>query len=510
MKRKCFLLGMSALTTLGIVVAMFFAGNKTVRLSSMVRGDDDPLVLDLSRSVTASEISAGAASFNTVNGNPITFKFSSASTDSGLISLATGGDFYNQKEITGITRIRGTISGGSGTLSYGNHPDSLKVGSQALDTSGNPFVINLTAPSDYFKISVASGPMSIENLEVTYACSNTYSYAQAREEASDDLFYLSTLEQSFSWAYVADRQCLDVANSDSGYSFHLTVNSSASGWPTWNYNLGSPIGTENFDIEFYAKGIDHTSYNLMLLDSSNANILSGNMSFEVTETWQKITLATFNVASGKNLADVQKIKLSANYGSSAGTERHLYLDQLRFLIPENPSRLNLEMVEYTRASTTQTALASFDFDERYGVSSTCSRKLDFATATGFGSSSSSTYRAFATFNIEASLGADNGIDAKNCTLSFDIKFSDAILNSEDTRIGTPTLDVTDSAGTSATLWNISFSATSGWIHFSKNLSGSLTSLNGNTKTLRFGFYGIYTGNQSEAVINIDNLALTAN
>lgn len=511
-KTKSFLF--LSISGLLLTTALVFASSLQIN-SKFVGGGaiNDPYSVRLERSITADEISSGSAIFTTRNHSDILFEFDSSKSStyaSGLITLTSGGVFYNSTRLTGITKIEGAITGGSAKLYYGNDPSLLNVGSTTLDTSGTPFSINLSNPSDFFRIGDVTGPLNIDSLVIVFDCANSYSYLVDKENNSGDLFYLSTLEQSFSSAYTLSRNCYDVANSSSGYSFHLTISSAASGWPTWNFNLGSAIGSTNYDIEFYAKGVGHSSYNLMLLDASNTNILNGNRTFDVSDTWQKITLSNLTVASGKSLADVQKVKLSTNYATSAGSERHLYLDQLKFLIPETPTRQNLEMVEYTRASTTQTAASSIDFSEKYGASSTCSRKLDYSTATGFGSSSSSTYRAFATFNIEASLGADNGIDAKNCTLSFDIKFSDAILSSDDTRVGTPTLDVTDSVGTSATLWNISFSPSSGWIHFSKNLSGSLTTLNGNTKTLRFGFYGIYTGNQSQAIIYIDNLALTAN
>ena len=465
-------------------------------------------VLNLNRSLTADEISAGKATFNTSNGNAIAFKFDSASTSGGLVSLATGGHFYNDTPMTGITKIEVTLASGSAVLSYGDAKGSLYNGSQAL--SGSSVTANLTAPSDYFKIEDVTGPLAITDLKITYSCANDYAYEHTKEAASGDLFSSSTLEQSFSWAYVHDRECLDVANANSGLSFHLTVNSSATGWPTWNFNLGSPVGATDFDIVFYAKGVGHTDYNVMLLDASNANILNGNRAITVSESWQKITLSSFALAAGKSLADVQKIKMSANYGATGGVERHLYLDGLQLLIPETPTRNNLEMVEYTRSTTTQTAAASLDFDEKYG-SSTASRKLDYATATGFGSSATSTYRAFATFNVEASLGSTNGIDAQNCVLTLDLKYSDVVLNSEDTRINQFTLDITDCGGATVTAY-ISFTVNNGWMHVTKDLStvNNIANLaNGNLRSIKFGFYGVYTGNQANAVYYVDNIAFTA-
>ena len=143
--------------------------------SLMTFGDNDIYVLNLNRSITSSEISAGQATFNTNRGNPITFKFDSskASTDSGVISLATGGYFYNDTTITGINKIEATITGGSATLRYGNDKNNLNLGSETLDTSGGsnvPFTVNLAHPSDYFKIDNITGPFAIKNMRISYAC----------------------------------------------------------------------------------------------------------------------------------------------------------------------------------------------------------------------------------------------------------------------------------------------------------------------------------------------------
>ena len=140
-------------------------------------GDNNPYVLNLNRSVSSSELSAGEATFNTSLGNPITFKFDStkSSTDSGLISLTTGSYFYNNTAITGINKVEATVSGGSATLHYGNEKDNLSLGSQTLDTEGNnnvPFTINFDYSANYFRISDVTGPFAIKKLKVTYSCYN--------------------------------------------------------------------------------------------------------------------------------------------------------------------------------------------------------------------------------------------------------------------------------------------------------------------------------------------------
>lgn len=510
-KEKGFLFGL--LTTFSLVVV----GTAGLSLSngnnvfSSVAGEE--YVLNLDRSVTAGEITAGQASFNTSSGSAIAFKFDSskASTDSGLISLATGGNFYNETAITGMSKVVLTLASGSATLSYGSAKESLYNGSQALSGT-SPITVNFAGPSDYFRIDDVTGPLAISSLRITYACSNTYAYEHTKEAASDDLLYSSTLEHSFSWAYVPDTECLDVANSNSGLSFHLTISSGADGWPVWKFNLGSAIGASEYDIEFYAKGIGHTDYNFMLLDGSDNNILNANRAISVSESWQKITLSNLTAAAGKSLADVQKIKMSANFGTSKGSERHLYIDELHVLVPETPTRNNLEMVNYSKADN-QHATAEVCYSDTYGVGSTSSRKLSFANSSTLDSgTAASTWRAFALFNVATSLGADNGIDSKNCTLSFDLKFSTELVNAEDTRKGSVTVEITDGNGTTASYFQVSFTMQDGWIHASRNLSGvgQLSGLDGNVQKIKLGFYGVYSGNRATATIIIDNFALTAN
>ena len=517
MKKKSFLFGMSIFSAFVLAATLVFASSKGKFSSSIVRGDAEPYVLELNRSITSAEISAGEASFNTSIGNPIKFKFSSASTDSGLISLATGGIFYNQKEITGITKIEGRISGGSGTLSYGNHPDCLNVGSQALVTTGSTFTINLAAQSDFFRISDVTGPLSIESLVITYTCSNTYQYAHGREAASGDLLYNAVLSGSLNSNHIVDARCFEVANESSGFSFHLKIEANANGgWPAWYFALNDTITAPSFTLEMYVRGINQNQLNMNVTDASNNALLkSGNRAITLTSGWTvfSIDVNSSTLTSGKSSSDIAKIKFSQNFGNVA-SERHVYIDQVRALIPETPSRSNIEMCDYVRGSTSSTAAVSTSFDVVKG-SSTSSKKLTFADTTGLTATATGTYRVFATFDIAASLGNDNGIDVKNCTLSFDIKFSDEIANSEDSNKSRVTIDFTDSTGTASSSWFQMNGITSygdGWYRYSRNLNGTgaISALSGNVGTIKLGFNGVYTGNQATAHIYLDNIALTAN
>ena len=163
-------IGVTLLLTLGVTHGLTkngFLGN----------ADTNPYVLDMNRSVSASELSNGQTVFNTNNGNPITFKFDSSKAEAssgGILNLLTDGYFYNDTAITGINKVDVTLSGGSATLAYGNDKNNLNVGSETLNTNGSEavFNVNFTNPSSYFKLDVTSGPSLLKRLKVTYSCVN--------------------------------------------------------------------------------------------------------------------------------------------------------------------------------------------------------------------------------------------------------------------------------------------------------------------------------------------------
>ena len=150
MKKRLLLIGVSILSCLGIAISLISHSAS----SRLVQGDTNPYLLDLNRNLTSSEIANGQATFNTNNGNPITFNFDSSksSTGNGLVNIQTGGYFYNDTAITGIVNVDVILSGGSAILTYGNDKNNLNTGSETLNTNGQsnvPFNVLLSAPSNY-------------------------------------------------------------------------------------------------------------------------------------------------------------------------------------------------------------------------------------------------------------------------------------------------------------------------------------------------------------------------
>ena len=175
MKKKILL--MTGITT-GCFALIVSAGVMSSNYKSFVKinGEGPTYVLNVNRSATASEVSSGEMSVNTDGGSPIVFGFDSASTSSGVVSLASYGTFFNKTCITGLSKIEGTISSGKAIVKYGIHPEVLTFGGDLIDSSVNngEFTINLDTPSDYFKLDCYGGTCAIENLKFTYSCANAY------------------------------------------------------------------------------------------------------------------------------------------------------------------------------------------------------------------------------------------------------------------------------------------------------------------------------------------------
>ena len=174
--KKFFALFVSSLSMAVIAGVACTSLNRNNSLFSRVTAGDNPYLLELTRSLNADELSAGQATFNTSNGNPIVFKFDSekASSSVGLIDLETDGVFYNETLISGITKIEATLSGGSAVLNYGDEIGLLNLGSESLDTSGAdnvPFTVTFSTPADYFRITDVVGPLTINDFKITYSCS---------------------------------------------------------------------------------------------------------------------------------------------------------------------------------------------------------------------------------------------------------------------------------------------------------------------------------------------------
>ena len=247
----CSLLAVGTLSLSFISKGRFLAANS----------DNDPYVLNLNRNITASEISAGQAIFNTNNGNPITFKFDSSksSTGDGLINIQTGGYFYNDTAITGIVDVDVTLSGGSATFTYGNDKDNLTTGSETLNTNGESnvlFNVLLSSPSNYIRLDVGTGPSLIKSLKITYSCTNEQpapvTILFQGDSITDNSRSRTNLDDlGGGYAAMVAQRLEQVYGSQYDFTF---INRAHSGWNLIDdWNAG---GVNHYDEEFYQYNAD--------------------------------------------------------------------------------------------------------------------------------------------------------------------------------------------------------------------------------------------------------------
>ena len=257
MKKRFLLIGVTLLSCLGITVSLICHGTSF----KVAQGDINPYRLDLNRNITASEITSGEAIFNTNNGNPITFKFDNnkASTGDGLINIQTGGYFYNNTAISGITNIDVTLSGGSATLTYGNNKNNLTTGSQTLNTNGEnnvPFSVILNAPSNYIRLDVSSGPSLLNRLKITYSCINDQKTPMTILFQGDSITDNSRSRTNLDdlgggYAAMVAQRLEQTYGSQYDFTF---LNRAHSGWNLIDdWNAG---GVNHYDEEFYQYNAD--------------------------------------------------------------------------------------------------------------------------------------------------------------------------------------------------------------------------------------------------------------
>ncbi len=301
MNKKSFLI--SVISLCAVAVSAFCIAITRAN-TDVMRGRASIYSLNLNRSLTADEVSAGAAVFNTAGGYPISFRFDSskASTCSGLVSLATGGYFYNDTAITGMSGLEITLASGSAKVVYGNSKDALCAGSYSL--SGTSLIsVDFDSPSDYFKISDVTGPLEITSLEISYACSNTYdpamnptTYESGTSYASFTLENWALCQKTFSFMFqkvTADatgsftiRLC-DNTKTALGYAANVTLNADSA-------SAASPA-----DVEYSGDGW----YRFML----DPALLTKQAGRDGTETMSYLQIA--NVTTPIKVAGIKALSM---------------------------------------------------------------------------------------------------------------------------------------------------------------------------------------------------------
>lgn len=258
---------------LGSIISLFSAAlllfgtvSMVKRTNVVIEANGNPYVLDAQRSINASELANGQATYNTTNGNPIVFKFDSLKAETnnnGIMNVLTGGTFYNDTIINGVNRIDVTLSGGSATITYGNNKNNLVFGGEALNTNGNDdvaFRVDLTNPSNYFKLDFTTGPSLLKNMKIYYSCVSSGEktpltilfQGDSITDSSRDRVHLEDLGGGYA-SMVAKR-----LEEEYGEFYDFTfINRAHSGWNLIDdWNAG---GVNHYEEEFYRYNPDITT-----------------------------------------------------------------------------------------------------------------------------------------------------------------------------------------------------------------------------------------------------------
>ena len=195
---------------------------------------------------------------------------------------------------------------------------------------------------------------------------------------------------------------------------------------------------------------------------------------------------------------------------------------------EKPSRNNIEMCRFEKGAWRGTgSKAEVSFTELRGEHSTSSRKITFKNSEDLPDVVDPANNASvnASFNMAntSRIGVEecNAIDAKKCTLSFDIKLSQEFFDTTFPYKHMFSLKIEDEMWEVQYTW-LSFvdnpadftyaNTDNGWLHVSHDLSTAveLAGLGDGTYVITFGFFGITNTTRETASVVFDNIALVDN
>ena len=191
---------------------------------------------------------------------------------------------------------------------------------------------------------------------------------------------------------------------------------------------------------------------------------------------------------------------------------------------EVPTRSNIEMCRFEPGAFRGTGSKSeTSYTELWGPTSTSSRVVTFVNSEGLPSEVDDENFATvnASFNLANtwSIGVDNGIDANNCILSFDLKLSEEFFDTTHQYKHLFLLKIEDETWVPSLTWismvnNVSeftYDQTdNGWKHIEVDLSlnPELAELGDDTFVVTFGFFGLTTTTCKTARLVFDNIALS--
>ena len=373
------------------------------------------------------------------------------------------------------------------------------------------------------------GATSTSSRKVTFE--NSYTIIQDGQQvihnplpAEVDNYNFSTVNASFNLAVtknIGQENNIDAKNCVLSFDIKLSeefYNTTHASKHLFNLKIESPV--ENSDQWITCK--------------TDANLVDNPSDFDISKTdngWLHVEQELCDFGGLVNLGVHTYVITFGFYGITSVTQAtaNLVMDNIALIaIPaerEVATRNNIEMCHFEPGAYRGTgSKAVISYDETYGSISTSSRKVTFENSEDLPNvvDDSNFATVNASFNLAntSSIGENNGINAKNCILSFDIKLSEEFFNSGHLYKHMFSLKIEDESWATKLTW-ISFvnnvsdftyeNTDNGWIHFEYDMSlnSELAGLGSSTNVMTFGFFGITNTTRQTATVVFDNIKLAA-
>ena len=354
--------------------------------------------------------------------------------------------------------------------------------------------------------------------------------------------------------YVSFKKSWDLPEIDEEGTSRKTVNSS------FNLATTPEIGTNNeidakkcllsFDVKlspifFESNNVNRNMFSLRIEDEdwipNEAELyLTDNrddFTYEKTDNgWLHVEQKLSDVSELDSLGGGTYVLTIGFYGITSETQEnaYAYFDNIALTdipiddqgVREVATSNNIEMCRFERGEWRGTgSKAEISYTELRGSQSTSSRLITFKNSENLPDVVDDENHATvnASFNLAntKSIGVENEIDAKKCTLSFDIKLSEEFFNSGHQYRHMYCLKIEDEEWIPNITWlpfvddpsDFTYENTDGgWMHISYDLSTAveLTELGNQTYVITFGFFGITNTTRQTASIVFDNISLIPN
>lgn len=541
MRQKKKLILLSSLTIASLLVAGFLLGTNGFKMSLQEMrgsGTEYNLVGNKSNNVSEQEATNGSKVLVTNLGNnlPLNLHNVEHDQDGGFIRLPAAGSYFEVADnalIKGITNIQFTVKG-----RYSMALGLYAGGSYKADTIEKRFCSNgdnwltltkeysFETPVNYFRFeNVDSKYCRIDSFTITYSCEEANS-SRILEVNSKDMLTNATAGDKRSIfggsPYTVDFYNNDLGASTSGYSFKVTGDAAADGWPTALINLNKKFDFSDKGFSFNVKFVDLYKWiSFTFYDSSWSEItkfeadISGTGWVNYVFPHSKLVngLAQFSRTEA-DLADVNLVKVCLNFDQYKGKTQSVIIDEMHpaeEALISSTKVLNFENYKTLDVGECKNSTIVTDYTDSYGPNSISCKKVTFENITG----------GYGMTNTIVFQPNNDHIDFTNGTFEFDLKTSTSLMFGSGSNKHAFQIKVLSDwgAGQKSSWIDIHVKGASGytngytddgWFHISIDMVSRFGSLNADSIRVYLAIGGVSADNKADVSVKYDNITFTRN